>query len=94
MPPFTPLTGPVTDSPDHVCTPVLFECVTGLQVLNSNGRPTAQHVLTREAYRDVVAGCLSSRCFYHYTGLSRPILKNLGILGFFKKPKNPEKLGF
>ena len=27
-------------------------------------------------------------------GLSRPILKNLGFLGFFKKPKNPEKLGF
>ena len=27
-------------------------------------------------------------------GLSRPILKNLGFLGFFNKPKKPEKLGF
>src|SRR6218665_3297778 len=27
-------------------------------------------------------------------GLSRHILKNLGFLGFFKKPKKSEKLGF
>jgi len=27
-------------------------------------------------------------------GLSRPILKNLGFLCVFKKPKKPEKLGF
>jgi len=40
-------------------------------------------------------------CFYNWNvliggfepGLSRPILKSLGFLGFFK-PKNPEKLGF
>src|SRR6218665_3526387 len=31
---------------------------------------------------------------YINSGLLRPILKNLGILGFFKKPKKPEKLGF
>jgi len=38
------------------------------------------------------------RCLYSVPGLSRPILKNLGVLGF-KKPKNlgfkkPKNLGF
>jgi len=28
------------------------------------------------------------------SGLSRPILKNIGFLGFFKKLKKSEKLGF
>src|SRR6218665_1443326 len=37
---------------------------------------------------------LNSMSVLYRPGLSRPILKNLGFLGFFKKTKKPEKLGF
>ena len=40
------------------------------------------------------ATCMPAAASLYTPGLSRPILKNLGFLGSFKKPKKPKELGF
>jgi len=56
------------------CTSVLLDCTTGLQALNSNGRP-AECSYSLRKHRDVVSGCLSFRSIYPYTISSVHVLR-------------------
>ena len=68
----------------------------GLQVgpYNSGRQPTVQASMARVCFSSVITRTNSAPLADLWPALSRPVLKNLGFLVFFKKPKKFEKLGF